>query len=297
MTQPVIPKFSTTVTPKFASPTDFIVNLIRQRFSSITPSTPLFTAPVTQISISAQITAPTINIINNSTKVNDADLMLMTEAIIIQMNQHVAPSWLRGSWNIVVNQTDSLGYPIVIFDNPDQAGALGYHTESPDGKVWGRVFVNPILSNGGAILSGELSVSAVLSHEVIEAYCNPNVNLWADTFTNTMIAYEAADPVENDFYDVTTKSGTKVAVSNFVTPLWFDPQAATDSKFDYMSKLTSPFMMSSGGYIVTMNKKTGAVKNVFGSIEAEEKHTRRQDPHPAARSARITAASLLKNKK
>jgi hypothetical protein len=295
MTQPVIPKFSTTITPKFATATEFIVNLIKQRSRSLlTATSSSFTfAPVntTQITtptdVVAQIAAPTINIINNSTKVNDSDLLLMVEAVITQLNQHVAPAWLTAPWNIVLNQPETIGYPIVIFDDSDSAGALGYHTESPSGKVWGRVFVNPILNNGGTILLGSLSVSAVLSHEVIEAYCNPNVNLWADTFTGTMIAREAADPVEDDFYDITTKSGAKVSVSNFVTPMWFDPQSADGSKFDHMTKLTKPFTMSSGGYVVTMNKKTGIVKNVFGSIDAETQHALRQAKHPAARSSRI----------
>ena len=230
---------------------------------------------------------PTINVINKSTILKDDDFKLMVEACKIQLEQHVAPMWLRGTWNVVVNQPEEIGYPIVILDNPDHAGALGYHTETPDGKIWGRVFVNPVIRGGrGTMLNGSMSVSTVLSHEIIEAYCDPNVNLWADRGDGVLIAYEAGDPVENDSYEITTKSGTNVSVSNFVLPCWFDGQAPDDSKFDFMAKLTKPFTMSKGGYLVTLKISTGKVENIFGSMDAKEMHGARQDPHPASRSSR-----------
>lgn len=232
---------------------------------------------------------PTINIIDKSTLLKDSDFQLMVEACKIQLEQHAAPMWLRGSWKIVVNQPETVGYPIVILDDPDQAGVLGYHTQSPGGKVWGRVFVKPVINAKGTMLNGAMSVAAVLSHEVLEAYCDPNVSLWADNFRGTLIAYEVCDPVQSDVYEITTKSGAKVSVSNFVLPSWFDPQADPKAKFDWLAKLTAPFTMSKGGYMVTMDSKTGKVKNVFGSAEAEEMKGTRQVAHPAARSARKSA--------
>lgn len=237
-------------------------------------------------SATVDVVTPTINIIDKSTLLNDKDFQFMVEACKIQLEQHAAPMWLRGSWNIVVNQPESVGYPIVIVDDPDQAGALGYHTQSPGGKVWGRVFVKPIVNAKGTMLNGAMSVSAVLSHEVLEAYCDPNVSLWADTFGGTMVAYEVCDPVQGDTYEVTTKSGIKVSVSNFVLPTWFDPQADSNAKFDWLASLNKPFTMSKGGYMVTRNSKTGQVKNVFGSIEAEQLKNNRQVPHPASRTTR-----------
>lgn len=232
------------------------------------------------------VVTPTINIIDKSTLLEDKDFQLMVEACKVQLEQHAAPMWLRGSWKIVVNQPEEVGYPIVIVDDPDQAGALGYHTQSPGGKVWGRVFVRPVINGKGTMLSGAMSVSAVLSHEVLEAYCDPNVSLWADTFRGSMVAYEVCDPVQSDTYEITTKSGAKVSVSNFVLPTWFDPQTDPNAKFDWLAKLSAPFTMSKGGYMVTMNSKTGQVKNVFGSLEAEEMKNTRQVSHPAARTAR-----------
>lgn len=235
--------------------------------------------------------APTINVINKSAILKDEDFKSMVEACQAQLEQHVAPMWLRGSWNLVSGQPESVGYPIVIMDDPDQAGALGYHTETPGGKVWGRVFVKPVLSNHGTMLHGSTSVSAVLSHEVIEAYCDPNVNLWADMGNGSMVAHEACDPVENDSYEVTIKNGSKVSVSNFVLPSWFDPQADLNEKFDFMAKLNKPFTMSKGGYLVVLDPHSGNVKNVFGSVEASTAHGSRQPSHPASRSVRKKSQS------
>ncbi|NBW06437.1 MAG: hypothetical protein EBR82_00245 [Caulobacteraceae bacterium] len=244
------------------------------------------TQVVTRKPLAVDSITPTINVINKSTQIKDPDLQLMVEACTTQLGSHVAPMWLRGAWKIVVNQPESVGYPIIIMDNPDQAGALGYHTETPDGKIWGRVFTKPVLGGGGSVLHGSLSIACVLSHEIIEAYCDPNVNLWCDMYDGRMVAYEACDPVENDSYEITTKNGTRVSVSNFVLPDWFDAQAPLTSKFDFMAKLSKPLTMSHGGYMVLFDQKTGGVKNVFGSQDAELLHAIRQPSHPASRSTR-----------
>lgn len=232
---------------------------------------------------------PIINIIDRSTLLNDSDHALMVEACKTQLERHVAPLWNRGPWTIVEDQPDTVGFPIVILDDPDQAGVLGYHSKSPGGKVWARVFVRPVTSRGGSMLKGSLSVSAVLSHEVIEAYCNPDINIWARRKDGVLVAYEACDPVENDFYDITTASGAKVSVSNFVLPTWFDPYPAPGTRFDYMRKVSSSLTMSKKGYIITLDTKTGGYRNVYGSKRAEELHDARQMPSPAARSVRMVS--------
>jgi hypothetical protein len=229
---------------------------------------------------------PTINVINKSSLLNSKDFSSAFEACKIQLEQHVSPLWNKGAWNLVSNQPESVGYPIVILDDPDQAGALGYHTETPSGKIWGRVFVRPIVNRKGQMLYGPLSVSSVLSHEIMEAYCDPDVNLWAMRLDGVMVAYEIADPVENDFYEISISDGTKVSVSNFVLPSWFDARPPEGARFDYMSKVTQSFTMSKYGYMVTLNPRTGVISNVFGSMESKRMHSSRQSLHEAARSSR-----------
>jgi hypothetical protein len=61
---------------------------------------------------------------------------------------------------------------------------------------------------------------------------------------------EVCDPVENDQYNVVTSDGTSVAVSNFVTPAYFNQSTKAPALLDFMKKLSGPIpAMTAGGYI------------------------------------------------
>ena len=235
-------------------------------------------------------------IVNASTLVSDSDVRLMTSAVKKQVYLHALPAYGMSSKSVEIVFVPTGGtapadaYPIVIMDDADQAGALGYHTEDPGGKVWGRVFARPVLSNGGFALAGSLSVSTVLSHEVLETIFDLNVNMWVDRYDNTFVAKEVSDPVENDEYPVDVQDhvgvSVHVSVSNFVTLTWFDPQADASSKFDWMGTVKAPLTMSPGGYVVVLDTTNGQVTQVFGSDEAKKLHEIKKPAHPAARAVR-----------
>lgn len=160
---------------------------------------------------------------------------------------------------------------VSILDDSDQAGALGYHAEvQGSDKAYARVFVKPTLDAGGSVVGDKgnpaYSVSVTLSHEVLEAFADPNVNLWADMFDSagTQVAVEVGDPVESDAYIIDVgRFGRKrpIAVSNFVTPAWFDAQTP-DRPTDYMNSTGKPFEMSKGGYM--LKRSVGRITSVFG---------------------------------
>ena len=237
-------------------------------------------------------------VINQSTMMSDDDAKTAWYAVKNQLYWEAAPLLNRKFVDSVFVPKGAVApadaFPIVILDNPDQAGALGYHTEDPGGKVWGRVFVQPVISNGGTMLSGSLSVSAVLSHEVLETFVDMNANRWADRLDGTMVALEVADPVENDAYEVgsldAAGSHVKVSVSNFVLDAWFDPMAAMTERFDFMQRVKAPLTMSPNGYVVVLDTKTGTTSQVFGSEEAEWFHMMKKPAHPASRLARRMGA-------
>jgi hypothetical protein len=229
-------------------------------------------------------------VINDSTVVSDSDVQLMFEAVKNQLYWQVAPAWNKKFMDSVFvakgGTIPSDCYPIYILDNADVAGALGYHTEDPGGNIYGRVFAQTILSNNGTILQGSLSVSACLSHEVIEFFVDKGCNLWAQKDATHMVAYEACDPVENDSYNV--HAGTQlVTVSNFVLDAWFDAQQTeAGAQYDWLKKCTAPLTMTPGGYLVLLDTTTGQTSQVFGSKDAEVLHNLIKPAHPAARSAR-----------
>lgn len=236
-----------------------------------------------------------IAVVNKSSMISDADVNLMVAACDYQITHHLAPLYNRSWWHVKaftktqVVPTSVSYFQVIIMDDPDQANALGYHTEDMKG-VWGRVFVKPVLHAGGTALRGTLSVSSVLSHEVCEMFCDKNVNAWVDRTDGTFVALEVCDPVENDAYviPVNDPSGkpVDVSVSNFVLNAWFDAQAPATSRFDYLHKVHAPLTMSVGGYMVVLNTKTGNVTEVFGDSVAENEHDKKKPFYAGSRSYR-----------
>ena len=194
-----------------------------------------------------------------------ADLEPMAAAITRQLVEHFGPAW-----GIVPPTLSTAPIPgaaqIVLLDNADQADALGYHSETPDGEAYARVFVGPTMAAGEA-------VSAVVSHEALELVADATCNLWADG-PDAQYALEVCDPVEADTYGI-----DGVLVSNFVTPSYFDASAKS-ARYDYLGTLGYPFSMSPGGYLI---RRVGdAVANVYG--DAYPTHKVDGKTHAAARS-------------
>ena len=189
----------------------------------------------------------------------DAAVDAMTRALRVQLRD-VARQWGEYVWQ-VVDDANQQGFELVLLDDSDAAGALGYHDLDPDGCSYARVFVTPILDNGGTWLRGANSVSATVSHEACELVGDPTANHWVETATGTLVAVELCDPVESCAYTVTLRDGRRVSVSDFVYPDWFNPYAA-GKQLDHMNVLQSPFTSTDGGYVL---HHTGAgVRTVWG---------------------------------
>jgi hypothetical protein len=235
-----------------------------------------------------------IALLNKSTRYanNPTVLNQIAAAVNTQLVQHVVPAWKVQPWQCVYYPNEASvpadAYRLWILDNADQAQALGYHDQDPNGFPYGRVFVNPIIKSGGTDTSSANGVSVTVSHEVCEILGDPEVNAWRQSPSGTLVCQELCDPVEGDAYPVTV-NGVKVFVSNFVYPAWFDAKPPKGARFDQMGTLTQPFTMSKGGYMILMTG--GRVKNVFGSKEAELAHKDNESKsHAAARSSRRKAA-------
>jgi hypothetical protein len=230
---------------------------------------------------------------NLSTSVSDEDAYAMTLLCDRQARRHYAPAWSVQPPLVEFYKpsADPLAPAphftaiIGILDNADQAGDLGWHTEGPDASVYGRVFAEPVLANGGNSLTDRLSVCSVLSHEVLETIGDAACNGWAQRADGTLVAREVGDPVESDSYlmTITTEEGTTVSgtVSDFVFPAWFDPDAA-GAPYDQMDLLSSPFEVRQDGYVIVMTG--GTVTSQWGEKYPEWRKATKQ--HPAARTAR-----------
>ncbi len=176
----------------------------------------------------------------------------MTRAVAKQVKLHAAPIWDKTPAAVVFysdpSEVPDGAHGISIVDTIDNVpeGVLGFHTEDDGGKLWGIVAAKPPLDSGANVLTGDWSVSSVLSHEVLEMFVDPNCNLWANNEKGRAYSYEVCDPVEAPTYEV-----DGVSVSNFLTPAWFDPLAdKKGTDYDYLGLLKKPFTLLPGGYLV-----------------------------------------------
>lgn len=227
---------------------------------------------------------------NKSTLVNNDAVMTMTRACATQVRYHAAPAWKLQPVPVIYMNAGSDVPPgswvISVLDDADQADALGWHTEDQGDVIYGRVFAKPVLDHGGDALTQPLSVASVLSHEVLETFVDPHVNLLADDTKGTAYALEVGDPVESDSYTISIRPrgqtlAVPVTVSNFALPAWFDP-LATSGPYDYMGKVTKPFQMTSGGYVVYL--KEGQWQQKTGeSYPAWKLQTKKSDTSRTAR--------------
>ena len=206
-----------------------------------------------------------IAVLNQSTLVTNDQVATMTRAIAHQVKLDAAPLWDRTPAAVIYYSAAAdlppNAHVITVVDtiqNQPQ-GVLGFHTEDKGGRLWGVVAAKPEIDADAEILTGDWSVSSVLSHEVLELFIDPNCNLWATNDQGKVYSFEVCDPVEAPTYTVDS-----VAVSNFVTPAWFDPlsEQKGTTQFDKLGLLTESFSILKGGYAVYAAE--GAEHQVFG---------------------------------
>lgn len=194
------------------------------------------------------------------------DMMRIAAALELQLYQHYAPFWQ--SSGVPVDVFGSLAdvpedaSPLVVLDDADTAGALGYHTLTPDGRPYGKAFLAPLLANGGTLTQGPNSLSVTLSHEALEMVGDPYTTFWGDANDGTETALELCDAVEGDAYEV-----NGISVSNFLGPRWFRPGPGP---YDWLGRLQAPFTMTEGGYMI-VRSASGDIRQVFGATYPEWK--------------------------
>jgi len=219
-----------------------------------------------------------IAVINASTQCDDAEIESYVPALQQQVSDDFAPQWgVDAHLTFVPKNTKPPhdAWWLVVLDNSDQAGALGYHDLTPNGHPIGKVFAASDVAYGS-------SVSVTMSHELLEMLGDPGINMTVsgagDQGDALFYAYEACDACEDDKYGY--KIGD-VLVSDFVYPSWFGGVHAT--QFDHGSHIKEPFAILEGGYIGVW-KPTSGWTQITGS--AAHGLTHRSRPSVGSRRER-----------
>jgi len=195
----------------------------------------------------AQVATTQISVINESTVLTDADVTPVVGALQQQVTNDFRPAWgVDAELTMIPQGTPAPAgtWWLVILDDSDQAGALGYHDLTPDGLPIGKVFAASDLKAG-------TSWTVTASHELLEMLADPNINLTvfiqdANT-TGTLYAYEVCDACEDDSFSYQINN---VLVSDFVYPAWFENfRAQGSTQFDRMNQIQNPLQLLTGGYI------------------------------------------------
>jgi hypothetical protein len=196
-----------------------------------------------------------VAVINQSTVVDDDEVRTATAALQKQVHDHFCPAWgIDADLQFVPTGSapPAGSWWLVILDNADQAGALGYHDITDEGLPLGKAFAGTDKRYGT-----EWTVTA--SHELLEMLGDPDINLTAfveDSKTSgRLFAYEVADACEADEFGYVIDG---VLVSDFVYPSWFESFWKPGStQFDYCKKIQEPFELLPGGYIGEYDVKVG----------------------------------------
>lgn len=183
---------------------------------------------------------------NSSTILSDAEVVAAIPNLQIQISRDFAPIWgvdADLSFAAAGAPVPPGAWQIGVFDNSDQAGALGYHDLTPAGLPLAKVFAATDRQNNS-------SWTVTASHELLEMLGDPDINLCALLQIGLEIsfyAYEVCDACEADEhgYDI---NGT--LVSDFVYPAWFEGfRQPGSTQFDHQNKIAKPFELLPGGYV------------------------------------------------
>jgi hypothetical protein len=189
-----------------------------------------------------------VAIINESTLLTDDQVRAIVPALQQQVSRDFAPAWgIDANLTFVAKggQPAAAAWWLVILDDADQAGALGYHETTTQGLPLGKVFARTAQQDG-------VNWTVTASHELLEMLADPEINLTVfvqhTNTTGTLYAYEVCDACEADQFGYEISG---VAVSDFVYPAWFESfRTPGSTQFDQQNHLKGHLpLLLPGGYI------------------------------------------------
>lgn len=204
---------------------------------------------------------PLVVLINQTTVLDDQAVAVCCHALQHQVAYHFQPHWNAGATLTRLDRDTPIpddAWALILADDSDQAGALGYHEVTHSGQPVGFVFAKTDMDNG-------LSWTVTASHELLEMLADPYAANTVQVGNATFVALEVCDAVEADDlgYNI---SG--VQVSDFMLPSWFVPDLPAD-RYDFRHHCTRPLQILPGGYIGAWTPQGGWQQATHGQARHE----------------------------
>jgi hypothetical protein len=192
-----------------------------------------------------------IYVLNKSTAVTDQQVQQWLPAFNVFVG-HVRQWWPRPA-SLVWCPKDhepALAWKLVFADKSDEAGALGYHDFTADGRPISYVFAKDDLSYG-------YNPTVTATHEIAEMIADPWISESFQVSNTQFFAKEICDPCEADEfgYEITVPGFPAVMCSDFVLPKWFIP--GSTGQLDKTGKIDRPLKLLSGGYMSVFTSGKG----------------------------------------
>jgi hypothetical protein len=187
------------------------------------------------------MTLPVIAITNQSTVLSDDQVDAALTALQKQVTDDFRPYWGPDCTLRFLPKEEPLTkgwWQIVVLDDPDMAGALGYHELSSVGTPLGKIFAKLDMQSGSVW-------TVTLSHELLEMLGDPDIDTVKQCADGNFYALEVCDAVEADNlgYEI-----DGVLLSDFVTPQWFNEQVECE-RYSFKEHVSKPLELAPGGYI------------------------------------------------
>lgn len=223
---------------------------------------------------------------NQSTVLSDAEVAAAYPAFKRYLS-YVAGKW--GAWggaSLILGAPPTVDeWQIVVLDDSDQAGALGYHDYTPTGKPISKIFAKTDLKYG-------YSWTVTLTHELSEMIADPFISACMMTSNTREYAVEVGDPVEADAlgFNITISGYAPVLCSDFALPGWFIP--GHPPPYDYKNHCSTWLQVLPGGYAQYTDSGSWHQVNAEGTLSPVDAH----DVRFRNRVKRLQALAAIANK-
>jgi hypothetical protein len=204
-----------------------------------------------------------VGLVDKTGEINPELIQSVAAALTIQVSRDLAPFWnVQAS---VTYQPNPMKIPAgvwpVFLVKSLPPGEGGFHLDQHN---------QPYAEVIASAQSDEWTIDA--SHETVEMLVDPAGNRLQNSIaiavegkqiedTSGEFAYlvEACDPCEADNFAYSIQG---VAVSDFITPHFYDPVATAGIRYSFTGAITRPRDILAGGYITWVNQETDEVQQL-----------------------------------